>query len=144
MRKLFLLLFSISSPLFCQPNFWSHYSLDFEITNLFQTRSDVIYANNYDILMNSSDHGITWDSLYTATASIYNLYHNKNILQEDKLIIKENSSSVPIKLSINSGQDWNILNLPSGVSGLYADYAIDGGGISMHFTILFTNRMITV
>jgi len=78
--------------------------------------------------MNSSDHGITWDSLYTATASIYNLYHNKNILQEDKLIIKENSSSVPIKLSINSGQDWNILNLPSGVSGLYADYAIDGGG----------------
>jgi hypothetical protein len=128
MRKLFLLLISIPSLLFCQQNFWSHHSLDFKIRNLFQTRPDVIYANNYDILLKSSDYGANWDTIYQGPTPISSIYFNKNFLPEDKIIIKDNSSSSDVMISINSGQDWNILNLPSGVSGYRSDFAIDVDG----------------
>jgi len=117
MRKLFLLLISIPSLLFCQPNFWSHYSLDFKPGGLTNTYSQIFYAQTSKSVIKSTDFGIVWDTIYTVSNNSFSLGSiivNENDLTHNKLIVPVvYINEVTLYIFTDSGEAWNEFDLPT-------------------------------
>lgn len=122
MKRTLALVVLLTSILFSQTDFWSHYSLNVPVSRLINYGDSLFLAvSNYDVLK-STNLEEDWESIYSSEDTCQywtylNLYAKQINSAEIYLIIKQvNGSSgcvqPPVLISTNTGYSWQELSLP--------------------------------